>query len=121
MENIRAIHKKMKKIHIGRRVMRINVGDLWNSMKEIIFFLKVISKLGINRMFKTNKLSQRYIGLYQILSWVVEVANKLASLPSQFGLHDVFHVSQLRKFVPNLFQLILLDTVEVAICLTFNL
>lgn len=68
MENIRPIHKKMNKIQIGRRVMQINVGDLWNSMKEIIFFLKVISKLGINRLFKTNKLSQRYIGLYQILS-----------------------------------------------------
>lgn len=35
-------------------------------------------------------------------------------------LHDVFHVSQLRKFIPDLFQPILLDIVEVTSDLTFQ-
>jgi hypothetical protein len=43
-----------------------------------------------------GKLAPRYIGTYPILKRVGAVAYKL-HLPEMSGVHDVFHVSQLRK------------------------
>lgn len=83
-------------------------------------FLKVSLKLGQNRPFKEKKLSMRYIDLYQILSRVGEVVYQLALQSSSFRLHDVFHVSHLRKFIPDTFQPILPYTIEVVIDLTFQ-
>ncbi|KAK2374422.1 hypothetical protein QL285_075386 [Trifolium repens] len=60
-------------------------------------FLRVTPKLGLRGVFKTKKLCPRYIGPYQILRRVGPVAYQLALPPSMSGLHDVFHVSQLRK------------------------
>ncbi|XP_058759538.1 uncharacterized protein LOC131632826 [Vicia villosa] len=46
---------------------------------------------------------------------------KLALPPSLSGLHDVFHVSQMRKFEPDSFHHILPDTIEVEPDLSFQL
>ena len=43
----------------------------------------------------------RFIGPFEILERVGEVAYRLALPPSLAGVHDVFHVSQLRKYVPD--------------------
>lgn len=71
-------------------------------------------------MFKTNELSPRYIGSSHIISRVGEVTYQLGFPPSLSRLHDVFYVSQLRKFVSNSFQPILSDIVEVATNLSFQ-
>lgn len=62
-------------------------------------FLKVNPKLGLKGPFKAKKLRLRYIVPYHILSRVGEVAYQLAFPPSFSGLHEVFHVSQVRKFI----------------------
>src|ERR1043165_5615110 len=49
-----------------------------------------------------------------------EVAYQLALRPSLSGLHDIFHVSQLRKFVSDSFHPILLDAVEIEPDLSFQ-
>ena len=43
----------------------------------------------------------RYIGPYQILERIGPVTYRLALPPSLSEVHDVFHVSQLRKCVAN--------------------
>jgi hypothetical protein len=43
------------------------------------------------------KLAPRYIGMFPILEKLGVVAYKLELLPSLVGVHDVFHVSQLKK------------------------
>ena len=43
----------------------------------------------------------RYIGLYRILERIGLVAYRLALPPNLSEVHDVFHVSQLRKCVAN--------------------
>ena len=46
-----------------------------------------------------GKLSPRYIGPFEILERVGEVAYRLALPPALDGVHPVFHVSQLRQYV----------------------
>ncbi|MCI88766.1 putative retrotransposon gag protein, partial [Trifolium medium] len=55
--------------------------------------------MGIGRALKSKKLVSRFIGPYQILKRIGEVAYRIAFPPSLSNLHDVFHVSQLRKYV----------------------
>ncbi|KAK4397704.1 hypothetical protein Sango_1245900 [Sesamum angolense] len=61
-------------------------------------FLKVLRWRGILRFDKKGKLSPRYIGPYKILERVRPLAYRLA-LPSELSqIHDVFHVSMLRRY-----------------------
>ena len=48
-----------------------------------------------------GKLSPRYIGPFDIIKRVGEVAYRLALPPQLSGVHDVFHVSMLRKYEPD--------------------
>ena len=53
---------------------------------------------GVIRFGKRGKLSPRFIGPFEILEKVGDVAYKVA-LPPTLNVHDVFHVSMLRKYV----------------------
>ena len=50
---------------------------------------------------KSGKLSPRFIGLFEILERIGEVAYRLALPPQLSGVHNVFHVSMLRKYAPD--------------------
>ena len=53
------------------------------------------------RFGKSGKLSPRFIGPFEILERIGEVAYRLA-LPPQFSrVNGVFHVSMLRKYEPG--------------------
>ena len=60
-------------------------------------FLKISSTKEVIRFDVREKLSLRYISPFEILERV-EVAG-LALLPSLEGVHNVFHMSQLRRYV----------------------
>ena len=45
-----------------------------------------------------GKLSPRYIGPYEIIEKVGPLAYKLALLPELMRIHNVFHVSMLRRY-----------------------
>ena len=64
-------------------------------------FLKVMPKRGVVRFGKRGKLSLRFIGHFKILERVGTVAYQLALLPNLSGVHELFHVSMLRKYTPN--------------------
>jgi hypothetical protein len=50
------------------------------------------------RSFKVKgKLALRYVSPFKIISRKGEVANQLELLPLLSDVHDVFHVSQLKK------------------------
>ena len=65
-------------------------------------FLKVMSKKGVVKFGKRGKLSLRYIKPFEILERVGTVAYRLALPSSLSGVHEVFHVSMLRKYTPDL-------------------
>ena len=68
---------------------------------------------GVGRALKSKKLTPRFIGPYQILERVGKVAYRVALPPHLSNLHNVFHVSQLRKYVPDPSHVIQMDDVEV--------
>ena len=53
------------------------------------------------RFGKRGKLAPRYIGPFEILERVGTVAYRLPLQQSLSGVHEVFHVSMLRKYTPN--------------------
>jgi len=56
-------------------------------------FLKISPTKRVIRFGARGKLSSRYIGPFEILERVGEVAYRLALPPSLEGVHNVFHVS----------------------------
>ena len=60
-----------------------------------------------------GKLSPRFIGPYEVLERIISVAYRLA-LPSELAkLHDVFHVSMLRKYRSDGSHILLVQEVQV--------
>ena len=63
--------------------------------------LKVNPKRGVVRFGKQEKLSPKFSGSFEILERMYTVAYRLALPPSMLGVHEVFHVSILRKYTPD--------------------
>ncbi|KAL4319458.1 hypothetical protein GQ457_18G007280 [Hibiscus cannabinus] len=61
-------------------------------------FLKVSPWKKVMRFGKKGKLSPRFIGSYEIVERVSPVAYRLLLPPELERIHDVFHVSMLRKY-----------------------
>ena len=80
-------------VDVRRRPLKFKVGDH--------AFLKVMPKRGLVRFDKRRKLSSMFIGPFEILEWVGTVAYWLALPPSMLGVHEVFHVSMLRRYSPD--------------------
>ena len=53
------------------------------------------------RFGKSGMLSPRFISPFEILERIGKVAYRLALPPLLSGVHDVFHVSMLRKYEPD--------------------
>ncbi|XP_050935666.1 uncharacterized protein LOC127144147 [Cucumis melo] len=64
-------------------------------------FLKVAPIKGVLRFEKKRKLSPRFVGRFEILVQIGPVAYRLALPPAFPVIHDVFHVSMLRKYVAD--------------------
>ena len=76
-----------------RRPLSFEVGDH--------VFLKISPRRGLMRFGKSGKLSPRFIGPFEILERIGEVAYHLVLLPQLSGVHDVFHICMLRKYEPD--------------------
>ncbi|KAJ8768423.1 hypothetical protein K2173_021576 [Erythroxylum novogranatense] len=61
-------------------------------------FLKTSPWKGVLRFGKKGKLSPRYVGPYEILERIGPLAYRLALPPELSHIHDVFHVSMLRRY-----------------------
>lgn len=76
-------------------------------------FLRITPITGVGRALKSRKLTPHFIGPYHISKKVGDVAYQIMLLPSLANLHDVFHVSQLRRYIVDPSHVIQLDDVEV--------
>ncbi|KAL0536770.1 hypothetical protein IC582_025731 [Cucumis melo] len=78
---------------VRRKDLEFEIGDK--------VFLKVAPMRGVVRFERRGKLSPRFVGPFEILERIGPVAYRLAMPPSLSTVHDVFHVSMLRKYVPD--------------------
>ncbi|XP_052732862.1 uncharacterized protein LOC128196339 [Vigna angularis] len=76
-------------------------------------FLRVTSTTGVGRALRSRKLSPKFIGPYQILRRIGLVAYEIALPPQLANLHSVFHVSQLRKYVPDPSHIIEIEEIQI--------
>ena len=74
-------------------------------------YLRVSPLRGIKRFGIKGKLAPRFVGPYTILERRGEVAYQLELPESLSGVHDVFHVSQLKKCHAEMADIPLRDTV----------
>ena len=84
-----------------RREVTFNIGDF--------VYLRVSPLKGMQRFHVKGKLAPRYIGPFKIVDRRGETAYQLELPPKLSEVHDVFHISQLRKCLqvpdkPDVFQ-----------------
>ena len=82
--------------------------------------LRVAPWKGVTRFGKRGKLNPRFIGPFLILDRVGTVAYRLALPPSMSRVHNVFHISMLRKYVEDPNHIIELEPDEIAEDLTYE-
>ena len=75
---------------------------------------------GVVRFGKRRKLSPRFIGPFEILERVGTVAYRLVLPPSMSGVHEVFHVSMLRRYTPDPAHVVYWGEIEVDMDETFE-
>ncbi|XP_074318438.1 uncharacterized protein LOC141655249 [Silene latifolia] len=96
---------------LHRRDIEFEVGD------KVI--LKVSLMRGVMRFGKRGRLSDKFISPYEILDRIGEVAYRLALPPSIDRVHNIFHVSQLRKYVSDLSHVLEVQNIELDEALTY--
>nr|GEX40061.1 putative reverse transcriptase domain-containing protein [Tanacetum cinerariifolium] len=74
--------------------------------------LKVSTCKGVIRFGKRGKLSPRYIGPFKILARIGPVAYKLEPPQELSGIHNTFHVSNIKKCLSNENLVIPLDKIK---------
>ena len=77
-------------------------------------------KRGVVGFGKRGKLSPRFIGPFEILERIGTVAYQLALPPSMSSVHEVFHVSILRKYTPDPAHVVDWGQIEVGTDETFE-
>jgi hypothetical protein len=75
---------------------------------------------GLRRFKIRGKLAPRYIGPFKILDQIGEVAYQLELSPQLSDVHDVFHVSQLRKCLRVLEEQMPLEELQVGEDVTYQ-
>ena len=114
IEDVKLIRNRMKQAQdrqksyadLKRKEVEFQVGDK--------VFLRVSPYKRVMRFGSKGKLAPRFIGPFEVLQRVGKVAYRLALPPSMDKVHDVFHVSMLRKYVSDPFHILSVEDVELA-------
>ena len=78
---------------IKRKALELEIGDK--------VFLQVAPMKGVMRFGKNGKLNPRFVGPFEVLERVGEVAYRVSQPSALSRIHNVFHESMLRKNIPN--------------------
>jgi hypothetical protein len=83
-------------------------------------YLRVSLLKGVKRFGMKGKLAPRYIGPFPILEKCGPVTYKLELLPSLVGVHDIFHMSQLKKCLKAPMDIVLPEVTPLEADLTYR-
>ncbi|WVZ94003.1 hypothetical protein U9M48_039947 [Paspalum notatum var. saurae] len=96
-QQIKMVRENARVARSGRKSYAdVRREDLTFKVDDFVY-LKVSPMRGIRRFNMKGKLAPRYIGPFKIVERKGEVAYKLELPPNLSGIHNVFHVSQLKK------------------------
>ena len=115
---IKESEEKVKLIHDRLKVAQSRQKSYAGSKrKEVVYeigdttYLRVSPLRGVKRFGVKGKLAPRFVGPYRILERMGEDAYKLELPEGLSGVHDVFHVSQLKKCHAEMVDIPLRDIV----------
>ncbi|KAK6164024.1 hypothetical protein DH2020_000888 [Rehmannia glutinosa] len=95
-----------------RKLLEFAVGDA--------IFLKVTPMKGVMRFGKKGKLSPRFVGPFEILERIGDLAYRIALPTALSGVHNVFHVSMLKKYIPDQSHILSYETIDLRKDLTYE-
>ncbi|KAK6158375.1 hypothetical protein DH2020_005689 [Rehmannia glutinosa] len=95
-----------------RKPLEFSAGD--------IIFLKVEPMKGVMRFGKKGKSSPRYIGPLEILERIGSLAYRIALPPILSGVHNVFHVLILKKYIPDQSHILSYESLNIRNNLTYE-
>jgi hypothetical protein len=111
--NLKAAQSRQKSYaDIRRRPLQFQVGDF--------IYLRVSPTRGIQRFGVKGKLAPRYIGPFEILDICGLVAYRLQLPPQIAAIHNIFHVSQLRKCIKIPIEIIDSQAIKIKPDLTYT-
>ncbi|WVZ76567.1 hypothetical protein U9M48_024532 [Paspalum notatum var. saurae] len=96
-QQLRVVQENLKIAQSRQKSYADNRRRELNFKVDDFVYLKVSPMRGVHRFNMKGKLGPRYIGPFKVLEKKGEVAYRLELPPSLSGVHDVFHVSQLKK------------------------
>ena len=112
-DNLKIARDRQKSYADNRRKdLQFEIGDR--------VFLTISPWKGVLRFGKRGKLSSRYIGPYEIIAIVGPIAYRLDLPPELSKVHNVFHVSMLRKYIPDPSHVLRDQAVELKDNLTYK-
>jgi hypothetical protein len=104
--NLKAAQSRQKSYaDIRRRPIQFQIEDL--------IYLRVSPTRGIQRFGVKGKLAPRYVGPFEITEICGPVAYHLQLPPQLAAIHDIFHVSQLRKCIKTPTEIIESQTIDI--------
>ncbi|KAI0516621.1 hypothetical protein KFK09_009298 [Dendrobium nobile] len=93
-DRLKAVQDKQRKYYDAKhRPVEFEVGEF--------IFLKVSPMKGVQRFGKVEKLSPRFIGPYEIIKKIGNMAYILDLPVHMQGIYNVFHISILQKYVSD--------------------
>ncbi|WVZ97875.1 hypothetical protein U9M48_043383 [Paspalum notatum var. saurae] len=119
-KTLRVVQKNLKIAQSRQKSYADNRRRELNFKVEDFVYLKVSPMRGVRRFNMKGKLAPRYIGPFKVLEKKGEVAYRLELPPSLSGVHDVFHVSQLKKCLRVLEEQAPLEDLNVQEDLTYT-
>ncbi|KAK6119494.1 hypothetical protein DH2020_046763 [Rehmannia glutinosa] len=112
---VEAVEKIIERIKVAQDRQKSYADPKRKELQFVVgekVFLRVSPTKGIFRFGKRGNLNPRYVGSYEILERVGRVAYRLALPPSMSGIHNVFQVSMLRRYMPDSSHVVNYETIE---------
>ena len=107
-----ATNRQKSYADIKRKDVRYEIGEN--------VFLKVSPRKKVMRFGRKGKLSPKFIGLYEMIEKVGPVAYRLALPLKLEKIHNVFHVSMLRRYRSDPLHVVSSETIALRLDLTYE-
>lgn len=112
-ELVTKIRERMHTTHSQQKSYDVCNIVNWN-FRSVIMFVKISKLKSILRFGKKGKLTPRYIGLFDILERIGKITYQVVLHSNLSNVHNVFHVSMLRKYLANPSHVLCHEPLELA-------